>query len=92
MYDTKVIQVTQEDIDRGWARDCGKCPIALAAKRAFPDARYVSVTGDIEMSFGPGRRVQAWSMPDLAIFFMDDFDKGNKVTPFTFTAQLMEDY
>ena len=91
MYDTKVIHVTQEDINRGWARDCGKCPIALAALRAFLGATWVSVTGEIQVSFESGR-VQDWSMPDLAFSFMDTFDNGHEVTPFQFTAQLMEDY
>jgi hypothetical protein len=91
MTDTKVIHVTQEDIDRGKAGDCGKCPIALAALRAFLGARWVSVTGDILVSFESGR-AQDWSMPDLAISFMDTFDHDYAVTPFTFTAQLMEGY
>jgi hypothetical protein len=32
------IRVTQRDIDRGVQRDCFRCPVALAVKRAFKAA------------------------------------------------------
>ena len=88
---TYTIHVLQEDINDGKPEDCGKCPIARAALRAFPSARWVSVTGDIEVMFEQGR-LQVWSMPDIALSFMDTFDHGYEVTPFTFTAQFMEEF
>ena len=87
---TKTIIVTQEDISNG-ERACNDgCPIALAMQRIWPDAHVgtehfwpwatefpdMPVTGDL---------------PDVAKDFVRDYDDGNHVEPFSFTASYEED-
>lgn len=37
-----IIKVTQEDIDNGTRMDSQKCPLALAIRRQYPEARNVT--------------------------------------------------
>jgi hypothetical protein len=74
------IDVTWEDIDRGQRGICARCPIALAAERAGIQQPLVFSLGIWHHS-GSG----FWSsIPDEAIRFLEDFDTGSPVAPFTF--------
>jgi len=71
------ISVTQEDIDKGTSRSA-YCPVALAVKRlGYKD---VHVLGEIRADDF------RFSVPLLAAKFIDRFDEGKPVYPFTFTA------
>lgn len=71
-----LISVTQEDIDKG-ERDCGKCPIALAASRAIGIPVDV---GNREAWINGSPRV----MPSIARQFILRFDAQLAVKPFSF--------
>lgn len=76
------IRVTQDHIDRGGGtQPCFHCPIALAARDAgFQDVavhhRYIHYA-----SKGGDKFVR---LPDEAMFFIQHFDKGWPVQPFSF--------
>jgi hypothetical protein len=82
--DTITITVTQDDIDNGVRAAPCLCPIALAAQRKYP---YVSV-GTFTISVGAdASREKVYRMPLKASRFIEDFDQGRLVEPFTFTAR-----
>ena len=82
---TVTVEVTQEDIDKGKAYDCLKCPIALALQRA---------TGGLSVWVNPGTwRIRDYSMrwckfSSEEAAFIEDFDEGRLVEPFHFTVEL----
>lgn len=83
------MSVTQAMIDKGDRAKCGSCPIALA----FLDigATEVSV-GVMDASFAyNGLRYRIWLNPTVQKF-IEDFDKKQKVEPFTFTSLATRGY
>lgn len=75
----RTITVTQADIDNGSKENPISCPIALASKRVASDPYSVSV----------GTQVLAMDscvviMPKVATDWIDSFDKGFDVKPFSF--------
>ena len=74
------IEVTQEDIDRGEKGDCAKCPIARAIRRTLK-VRYVHVDTDF-LEWGPD--YSCMNAPVKVSKFIDAFDEGRRVSPFTF--------
>jgi len=82
--------VTREDIEKGIPEDDNLCPIAIAVKRE--EAEVVEV-GGMYISFFPSNhsrisRRKYYSLPDIAIEFIKDFDNAREVKPFVFTALL----
>ena len=75
------IEVTQRDIDRGIVEDCRSCPIALATRRT----RIMPVH---KVSVGAGSLdVEAkWRYPEKVATFIDAFDGGESVKPFSFVV------
>lgn len=74
-----VINVTAEDIAAGEQRECDFCPIALALRDAFPDARVISVSPDsVDLD---GIEID---LPDIAVEFIHAFDGGEGGEPFSF--------
>ena len=77
------IQVTEEDIKNGVRHFCSSCPVALAIKKLYPAETWVSVSA---------RRVvieeTSYDLPEVAITFIQMFDKGQKVEPITFDLPL----
>jgi len=83
--ESRPITVTQADIDGGRAKDCSECPIALAAKRAYPDSDViVGIAAIIVTDHDRGSRV--YDLPEAASLFICHFDDHLPVEPFTFTA------
>ncbi len=79
----KVI-VTKKDIKLGQPELTDSCPIALALKRKHlgkpsVESDYFTVTVR-----GEERR---FDLPDNAKLFVENFDEGYDVEPFTFTAE-----
>jgi hypothetical protein len=74
------INVTQDHIDNGKKGTANRCPIALAIKDAFgPAVRvYVSITA---YQIGP---VKDRPLPPEAITFIQKYDRGSTVKPFSF--------
>ena len=84
------LEVTQQDILEGIRKDAACCPIARAVKRAFPTWQKVEVTDD-------GIRVldefnTRWFTGEIEIAtdFMEFFDLGYPVSPFTLEVTFEE--
>jgi hypothetical protein len=78
------VDVTQADIEAGETGDCSNCPVALAVRRAavaagLPDADWVEVCFP-RIKIGH----VAFSFPRGIGQFVDDFDAGESVRPFSF--------
>ena len=73
------IQVTQEHIKQGVRRDCHYCPVALALRETLTEANYTGV-------FSTGINVDGVMHPTIESVkdFMDAFDGGLPVEPFSF--------
>ena len=79
-----LIEVTAEDIKKGEQGNCWRCPIALALIRAFR-------TDDVAAP-GPYARInhERLDLPNEVRRFIDDFDNGDEVSPFTFELPIKE--
>lgn len=77
------IEVTQEDIDTGVARDCRACPVALAVRRATGQSARVVVNADeIILRDSTTGLLLGWiKMPPDVAKFVADFDRGRPVSP-----------
>lgn len=84
------IEITQHDIDYGVQGECQLCPIARAVKRKINGE--VRVFGDDISIFTTDiiRRYRYYKLPQKAKDFMQRFDDGKKVRPFTFEARKTE--
>jgi hypothetical protein len=80
------ISVTAEHIAKGERDSCRFCPVARAISEALPDIELVAVDSAYA-SFG---HPDAWprcreiALPDPATRFIEAFDAGDPVKPFTF--------
>lgn len=82
------IEVTQEDIDSGERRCEGGCPIAMAVSRAFGFCRVVVKT--LNCCVWAENRTSLplyFSLPMAARQFIQNFDNGEGVDPFTFDLE-----
>ena len=68
------IKVTNDDIENGIRMDNCECPIALAVKSQYPDAKLVDVAlNRIVIVFADDRQLNA-SLPEIAKQFILAFD------------------
>lgn len=74
------VWVTREDIDNGVPEDSTQCAIAQAIWRAFPNADFVWVDGDITVVTDVGTGVDQ-SLTEEQLIFIEEFDAGNAVDP-----------
>ena len=85
---TTEIQVTWDDIYSGRRANPFRCPIALAAKRAFN-------TGDDTDLWATSSTLKVdernYPMPASASDFLKKFDRGDCVMPFSFSLVSWED-
>lgn len=78
------IEVTWNDIRQGVrGKSCG-CPIFIAIKRVRDDVAYV---GTMHAKFGV--KCDAF-LPVDAVCFIETFDNGFRVSPFTFELDIPE--
>ena len=83
------ITVTAADIENGLPMYCGKCPIALAVKRAAGEWNVNVAQDDIQIYHHQlGQRAAKTSR--RARRFVRRFDSGKNVEPFTFRASFRE--
>lgn len=82
MQEQITVSVQQEDIDNGKPEDCDSCPIALACRRL----------GYKDVSVGVSLHVDDhdYWLPSEASRFIEEFDNGEVVSPFSFTANLSD--
>ena len=76
-----VIKVTAKDIESGKREQSGFCPVALALRRTFREAR---VWKD-ELWLGSNRSIPT---PRAAASFIERFDDGKKVKPMSFVVTI----
>lgn len=84
------IEVTAEDIANGVKQAACSCPIALAIRRARPDASYVEVDGDVFVELGGVHhyaRLPGPAMDFVANFDAADMDRSMSPAPFAFEAE-----
>lgn len=75
------IHVTQEDINSGIPKKCSKCPVALAINRATG----LAATVKFHPNYIGENEHDIFMTPDCVIAFINKFDAGNHVSPFSFT-------
>lgn len=79
------VRVTAEHIEQGVARNCERCPVALAVIDALDLTSHDAVEADCGYVniYRPGETWHA-DMPPNAWTFVDDFDGGRPVGPISF--------
>lgn len=77
------INVTAKDIRMGIRGNCLKCPIAIALKRAFK-AKEVTVTTITFLVDRLKFRIHELDDDSNIVSFIEDFDQGVPVKPFSF--------
>lgn len=82
----KTIEVTQEDINKGQQSSCAKCPIALALARAFPGRETLAGVFYLFIYNLKGETIFQAITPQEVVHFMNSFDVGKEVVPFSFTV------
>ena len=78
------ITVTREDIRRGKSCRSRECPIALASRRALPTVDIVVNCRTLDMA-------NCVRITESAHRFLQDFDLGKPVKPFSFTVLVPEE-
>lgn len=79
------IHVKRKHIKAGKKGDPYYCPIALAIKELKPNYQHIHV-GGCDISY-IHKDTEYWlDLPEEASDFIDNFDEGDKVKPFTFKA------
>ena len=76
-----IINVTQENIDKGTSTCVWACPIALALRKIAKDEEGVSVY-DTHCYIDDVN----YNLPPEATSFIQNFDEGINVNPFSFEA------
>lgn len=78
------IDVTLDDIAHGERSECSRCPIALAIKRECDDAIALDVGAEeVDITYACRTRARGL-LPPEAQKFVEAFDGGNPVSPFSF--------
>ena len=84
---TKVINVTDRDIELGVPREDGACPVARAVARSFKKKiGTFSVAGDISRELH-GEYLTLCFVPKEARNFIKRFDNDRGVAPFSFVIE-----
>ena len=85
-----VIEVTADDIRLGERTHACRCPVARAVARAtggsIDEADVAAAAGKMNVTFPDGTFAE-YALPQEVDAFMDAFDHGRPVAPFTFTAR-----
>ena len=78
------VEVTQEDIDHGVKGNCVKCPIAKAIGRAAGNTDCGVGITRAHLYSGHERGLISFKLPIEAQNFIERFDDGFEVQPFSF--------
>ncbi len=84
------IEVTEDDIEHGTKKDCGKCPIARAVSRVYK-TNIVDVQDADDIEIGVITHQAAQADKRAVSNFITAFDNGDPVKPFSFTLEEKED-
>jgi hypothetical protein len=86
-----IFDVTQDDIDQGRPRDCYNCPVARSVVRTLglgPAADEWTVGSWVIAGWLRDRQVVSVPAPIRVCRFIDEFDRGQPVEPFSFELEL----
>ena len=89
MSNVIAIEVTEGDISNGRSKQCDICPIALALSRAIPEARKIAVQ-PYGVYYSIGDVYFRAEFPEAVRGFVDKFDHGCDVSPFSFVMEPYE--
>lgn len=78
-----MIEVTAEDIEKGFRMDSRCCPIARACARAFGHEATVDTLFIVDRAAFEEDDVE-YHTPQSAVTFIEEFDAGRPVEPFSF--------
>ena len=98
MLKPKTIHVTQEDIHEGVCRDAEQCAIARALAHEYEEISWVQVENHEEIKMTNEKedewyKVHICADDDYKVNkFLEDFDAGKKVDPFSFVINSIEEY
>lgn len=87
------IHVYQNDIDNGRKNTAANCPIARAAKRAFPGlavsvgTKTLTVWPVVNKELNLYGRDTVYDLPEEAVDFVNQFDGDRPVEPFIFAVK-----
>ena len=83
------IKVTKQDIKNGTGneKELEYCPIAFAIKRQMKTYFYIKVYGDNIQILTVDHSYRYYKLPKKAKDFIQKFDEGKEVKPFTFEAR-----
>lgn len=85
---TITINVTADDIKKGFKGSCCSCPIALAAGRVLKHTQIVVPGGHITV-WQKQFIYKTYSLTKKAKKFILDFDSGKNVKPFKFRTSVI---
>lgn len=77
-----IVEVTQEDIDKGVPYGVASCPVALALQRTIGARVAVDPT-----AWSLFHGMKDYPLPGDASVFIRDFDSGKPVAPFRFRTR-----
>jgi hypothetical protein len=81
-----LIEVTRQDVEEGRACESGRCPVAMAIRRAV-GCSYVAVNVECVL-LGDGRLTRAIGLPFDVGEAIALFDRAGVMTPFSFELAL----
>ena len=84
---SQVISISEDNIINGYACDSAQCPIALALLDKYNECQPLVDTHEISVRLN--NKVYVAKTPKEAIEFIDNFDVGNPVEPFSFTLEFV---
>ena len=89
------IKVTQNDINHGRRKDCNRCPIARAVKRAVTKSKVKCLLTKIAVRLEEVILLDSWGsvdhrgyLPSRAQRFIIKFDDAKDTKPFNFILNL----
>lgn len=86
-----MVTVTERHISTGKAADCERCPVARAIADAIPGLAYIGVFAHgIDLQRSEDEDEISAHTPDEVAEFIEAFDNGRPVSPFTFTLDIPE--
>lgn len=85
---SQIINVTEDNILNGLTCDSANCPIALALLDKYNECLPLVDTHEISVRLND--KVYVAKTPKEAIEFIDNFDVGYHVEPFTITLEFVQ--
>lgn len=85
---TITIRVTKRDIERGFMRNENRCPVALAASRAFKKPMSAVPSSICEQSASRNKWDKRIKLPESVGDKILRYDQGKGMKPFQFTVSI----